>query len=142
MKMKPPHSTKKARIEIIPLIDVIFFLLATYVMISLSMTRLLGLEVEYPEAQQKQAVQDKDSDMVTIRITAEDRMLWNEDPITNPDEALPVLLEKYKRENPNPRVLISGEEAATFGKAVKILDIARELGYSPSQCSLNTKAVR
>lgn len=141
MKMKAPHPAKKARIEIIPLIDVIFFLLATFVMISLSMTRLLAMDVEYPEAQQKQAVQDKDSDMVTIRITAEDRLMWNEDPVSNL-EALSVLLEKYKRENPNPRVLISGEEAATFGTAVEILDMARDLDYLPSQCSLNTKAVR
>ncbi len=38
-------GAKKARIEIIPLIDIIFFLLATFVMVSLSMTQNQGVQV-------------------------------------------------------------------------------------------------
>ena len=39
---------KKARIEIIPLIDIMFFLLATFVMVSLSMVKNEGVSVMLP----------------------------------------------------------------------------------------------
>ena len=41
---------KRARIEIIPLIDIIFFLLATFIMVSLSMTKNQGVQVALPTA--------------------------------------------------------------------------------------------
>jgi len=41
---------KRAKIEIVPLIDVVFFLLATFVMVSLSMTRNQGMQVPLPSA--------------------------------------------------------------------------------------------
>ena len=41
---------KSARIEIIPLIDIIFFLLATFIMVSLSMTKNQGVQVALPTA--------------------------------------------------------------------------------------------
>ena len=40
MKFSPPGSRKRARIEIIPLIDVMFFLLASFIMVSLQMQKL------------------------------------------------------------------------------------------------------
>ena len=53
MKIPLPTSRRKARIEIIPLIDVIFFLLATFMMISLSMIevpqQLKELKAQDPE---------------------------------------------------------------------------------------------
>ena len=45
-----PRSTRRARIEIIPLIDIIFFLLATFVMVSLSMIQNRGIPVQLPAA--------------------------------------------------------------------------------------------
>ncbi|MDX2108823.1 MAG: biopolymer transporter ExbD [Verrucomicrobiota bacterium] len=138
MKMKAAHSTKKARIEIIPLIDVIFFLLATFVLISLAMTRLLGMPLEFPEATTKPPVGQEDTDMVTIKVTAEDKILWNNDPISY--DSLPIAIAKYKRENPNARILIQGEEASSFGIAVRILDESRNLGLT--QVSVQTKVAR
>lgn len=44
------YTFKKAKIEIVPLIDVVFFLLATFVMVSLSMTRNQGMQVALPTA--------------------------------------------------------------------------------------------
>lgn len=49
-KIPSPRSNKRARIEIIPLIDIIFFLLATFVMVSLSMVQNRGIPVTLPAA--------------------------------------------------------------------------------------------
>ena len=50
--ISPPVDSpkKKARIEIIPLIDVIFFLLATFVLFTLSLNKLASLPIDLPEA--------------------------------------------------------------------------------------------
>ena len=44
-------GVKKARIEIIPLIDVIFFLLATFVLFTLSLNKSQGLHVDLPSSE-------------------------------------------------------------------------------------------
>ena len=49
MKFKK-RAKKHAKIEVIPLIDVVFFLLATFVMVSLSMTKNEGITVNVPSA--------------------------------------------------------------------------------------------
>ncbi len=51
-------ARKRARIEIIPLIDIIFFLLATFVMVSLSMTKNQGVKVALPGAAAAQSLSD------------------------------------------------------------------------------------
>jgi len=48
--MRIPSVRRRARIEIIPLIDIIFFLLATFVMVSTSMIKNLGITVQLPVA--------------------------------------------------------------------------------------------
>ena len=45
MKLSSPIPPKKARIEIIPLIDIMFFLLACFMLVSLSMTQMRGMKV-------------------------------------------------------------------------------------------------
>ena len=44
------EGKKKARIEIIPLIDVIFFLLATFVLFTLSLDKIASIPVQLPKA--------------------------------------------------------------------------------------------
>ena len=88
-----PGGIKKARIEIIPLIDVVFFLLATFVMVSLSMTRNQGMSVALPTASTsgKQAESDKpvtltvlgpDGRTTTHRLVPDDRLLEEASTVT------------------------------------------------------------
>ena len=65
MKIPSPRPRKKARLEIIPLIDVIFFLLATFMMVSLSMAKINGVPVNLPSATTS-APLEKDSVVVTL----------------------------------------------------------------------------
>ena len=134
MKTHPPRPLKRARIEIIPLIDVIFFLLATFVLVSLSMTRLQGLDMEMPKAVAPQPGAAR-PEIVTIFVTPGGGLLWNSDPLRM--DQLPVRIQKYKRENPDPKILINGDEAAHFGQAVEVLDTVRGLGIS--KVSIETK---
>lgn len=48
MKIPAAHQRRRARIEIIPLIDIMFFLLATFVIVSLSMVKTKGSRCNCP----------------------------------------------------------------------------------------------
>jgi len=117
---------KKARIEIIPLIDVIFFLLATFILFTLSLNTTGGLQVSLPRTETAKARDPSAS--VTISVTAEGTIAWNKDPVTL-DEFL-LRLQTYKASEPNPKVLINGDENAYFSQAIYVFDEVRKSGIS------------
>ena len=69
MKMRSPIPKKHARIEIIPLIDIMFFLLASFMMVSLSQTHMKGIRVNLPSANTPPPPPDQPKDYVSIRVT-------------------------------------------------------------------------
>src|SRR6185436_9332060 len=112
---------KRARIEIIPLIDVIFFLLATFVLFTLSLNKSNGITVALPAA--KTGIPRDPNGTVTISVTDEGTVAWNKDIITL-DEFTQRLLQ-YKREQPDGRILINGDERSFFAQAIYVFDEAR-----------------
>jgi biopolymer transport protein ExbD len=121
-----PGGIKRARIEIIPLIDVIFFLLATFVLFTLSLNKSNGLPVELPKVVTGGDRNPEGS--VTVSVTAEGTIAWEKDPITL-DEFI-ARLQQYKLQNPDGRILINGDERAFFAQAVYVFDQARRAGFT------------
>ena len=117
---------KRARIEIIPLIDVIFFLLATFVLFTLSLNKTGGLAVKLPASETSQPRAAEGA--VTISITAEGTLAWDKEPVTL-DQFI-ARLQAYKQVEPNPRVLINGDEAAAFSQARYVVDEVRKAGIN------------
>ncbi len=60
MEVASPIPKKHARIEIIPLIDIMFFLLASFMMVSLSQTTMKGMKVMLPTGTSGQTQSKKD----------------------------------------------------------------------------------
>lgn len=117
---------KKARIEIIPLIDVIFFLLATFVLFTLALNKSEGLSgVMLPQSETGETRDPSDS--VTITVTEEGTLGWNKDPVTL-DEFL-ARLKTYKLSNPEGRILINGDDSAFFSQAIYVFDEVRKAGF-------------
>jgi biopolymer transport protein ExbD len=115
-------ATKKARIEIIPLIDVIFFLLATFVLFTLSLNKLQSIPVELPQAIPPRPGQEQ-PDTLIVQVSDQGTIFWNREPITRAD--LPNLLNAYKSSKLDPRVLVTGDTKALFGPVVDVLDQVR-----------------
>ena len=116
---------KKARIEIIPLIDVIFFLLATFVLFTLSLNKIQAVPVDLPQASANAAKPDEDTSVI-IQISDADSAFWNKEPISLSDVA--PRLASYKANTPNPRVLVTGDDRAKYGNVIKVLDEVRLAG--------------
>lgn len=126
--MKIPSASRKrrARIEIIPLIDIIFFLLATFVMVSLSMVKNQGIPVTLPKAATGQVQEREDSSTVTVTVTESNQVYLDKDLVTF--EMLPDRLAALQNRKPDLRVVFNGDELAYFGDVVKALDLARQAG--------------
>jgi biopolymer transport protein ExbD len=134
-KIKIP-ARKKARIEIIPLIDVIFFLLATFVLFTLSLNRIQSVPVDLPVAKPNSEPQPKD-DSITIQVSAEGSLFWNREPMEMAD--LPSRITAYKTQSEDPRVLVAGDEKARFGATVAVLDEVRKAGITKFSVETRTR---
>src|SRR5260370_24984532 len=101
MQISSPIPHKKARIEIIPLIDVMFFLLASFMMVSLSQTHMKGIRVNLPAAMALPPTEQKD--YVSIKV-----LEWN--TVTFDDQVVPddqVLHRLYQLHLANTFIKIS-----------------------------------
>lgn len=122
---KDASGKKKARIEIIPLIDVIFFLLATFVLFTLSLNKSAGIPVALPAAEKSHPRDPAGS--VTITVSPE-IIAWNKEPVTL-DQFI-ERIRQFHREHPEPdaKVLINGDENASFTQAIYVFDEVRKAG--------------
>ncbi len=123
-KVKIPVR-KKARIEIIPLIDVIFFLLATFVLFTLSLNRIQSVPVDLPVAAPPKDKPLKD-ESVTIQVSGDGAIFWNRELIDMNE--VPSRIAYYKSQTDDPRILIAGDEKARFGVTISVLDEVRKAG--------------
>ena len=125
MKVASPLPKKHARIEIIPLIDIMFFLLASFMMVSLSQTHMKGIRVNLP-APSAQPPDPNKKDFVAIRVSAGNNVYF--DGAMVPDgEVLPRLYQLHQA-NPDIKVSLSAEEQALHGDVIAVLDHVRSAG--------------
>jgi biopolymer transport protein ExbD len=133
MRIPLPVTRKRARIEIIPLIDIVFFLLAIFVMVSLSMVKNQGIAINLPSA--KTAAQEEPSTQVTITIAQDGQVYLDQAPVRFED--LPARLKQLRRSDPNLKIIINGDDQADFGRAIGTLDEVRRAGIN--KVSIRTK---
>jgi len=122
--MRSPIPKKHARIEIIPLIDIMFFLLASFMMVSLSQTHMKGIRVNLPSANSPPPPPNQVKDYVAIRVT-EGGTIYFDNVLVNYDDVLPKLFD-LQRQNPDVKVSLSAEPLATHGAVIDVLDKIRD----------------
>ncbi len=126
MKLHSPIPQKKARLEIIPLIDVMFFLLASFMMVSLTMTKQQTIKVNLPVAAASQP--DFKPDMINLAVSAAGDIYLDTNPVSLPD--LERTLAARRAAAPETPVYISGDAATRHADMVRVLDTVRRAGFS------------
>ncbi len=114
---------KEARIEVIPLIDVIFFLLATFVLFTLSLNRIQSIDINLPQAVPNAKPQDDEDKPITVQVSDNGNYYWNQELLSLPEVV--YRLGNYAAEEPNPRVLLTTDDLARYGDVVELLDKVR-----------------
>ena len=119
-----PVPIKRARIEIIPLIDIMFFLLAAFMLVSLTMINMKGIDVNLPTATSAQANNLPDFTIVSIDALMD---IYFEKEKVAKDDVLPRLQKLYES-NHNVRIFVRADKDATYQNVVFVLDKARTAG--------------
>jgi biopolymer transport protein ExbD len=126
MHIALPQSRRKARIEIVPLIDIIFFLLATFVLVSMSMVKNQGVPIRLPVAVSSKPV-DRGESMI-IRIDKDGAVTLDKKPY--PIDALNAPLTAFRSSKEDPKIVIQGDTDVAYGTVIAVLDAARRAGIS------------
>ena len=124
MKITSPIPRRRTRIVIIPLIDIMFFLLAAFMMVSLQMSRTANIKVNLPTA--SQARQDYKPDLINIAVDKAGAVWLEKKPITLPD--LSLVLSNRFRADTNLPVYISGDRDTLHGDMVNVYEAVRRAG--------------
>lgn len=123
MKLKTGFEGKKARIEMIPLIDIVFLLLVFFIYAMLSMTVQRGLKVSVPKSETGTVNQDE---YISITINSENELFFNKDKVNIND--LPNMILNVKKIKPDQKIFVNGDEETRLGVAIEILDLLRVHG--------------
>jgi len=126
MKIISPLPQKKARLEIIPLIDIMFFLLASFMLVSLSMTKQRTVSVNLPAAATGQA--NLKPDNISLAVNASGALFIEKQPIAL--EALEAMLKDKLKANKDLPLFISGDAATPHGAMIAVLDYVRRCGVT------------
>jgi biopolymer transport protein ExbD len=128
MRVRSPLPKKHARIEIIPLIDIMFFLLASFMMVSLSQTHMKGIPVNLPSANTPPPPPNEKKDYVSIRVTEGGLVYFDNAPVLDSD-VLPKLYQLHEA-NKDVKISLSAETLAMHGDVIGLLDKVRLAGIT------------
>jgi len=124
MKLSPLVRRKHCRIEIIPLIDIMFFLLASFMMVSLSMDQTQNIKVNLPFATQTQ--HDFKPDMLNIAVDKAGAVWFQKQQLSLPE--LSLVVSNRFRGDTNLPVYISGDLATLHGAMADVYEVVRNAG--------------
>lgn len=121
---KLPAESSEARIEIVPLIDILFFLLAAFMLVSLGLVNLKGVPVNLPVAAGTAPAVRTNLLSLSVDRTG---LLSLEGAAVGPSELAGLLVEA-RRSDPGVRVLLRGDQDARHGDVIRALDLVRGSG--------------
>jgi len=121
----PAFVKKKPRIEIIPMIDTMFFLLVFFMIATLSMTIQHGMPVSLPTAESST---DTIAEHVSLTLTREGLLYYNKEAITL--QELEIRLANLRRSSSDPSLLINADEEVQHGRVIKVMDLIRLSGIT------------
>jgi biopolymer transport protein ExbD len=140
LNSKLPTESAEARIEIIPLIDIMFFLLASFMLVSLSMVTLKTIKVNLPASASAPAANDSKKDVVDLSIDKSGALFL--DKQRTGDNDVVAKLAAMRARNPSLRVVISGDRYALHGDIIHALDLVRSAGIEKVSFEIRQKPVK
>jgi biopolymer transport protein ExbD len=127
MKIISPLPRKRGRIEIIPLIDIMFFLLAAFMVVSINKIKVKSLKVSLPTDVPVSQLEPKE-DFVSVSINAFGQVQIDKELITDGATLLPKLQAIFVK-NKDQKILISADKDARNGDVMAVLGKLRLAGF-------------
>src|SRR5712691_11451575 len=125
MRIGSPIPHKKARIEIIPLIDIMFFLLASFMMVSLSQVHVKGIKLNLPTGISGQTQSRRE--YVALSVDKNGDIYYDKQKV-EPNEVYEKML-KVRRISPHAKIFIRGDRDAYHGDVLRLIEQVRAAGF-------------
>ena len=124
MNLGSPVRRKHSRIEIIPLIDIMFFLLASFMMVSLNLDRMQNIKVNLPPA--TQAAHDFKPNMLNVTVDKTGKVWFQKRQVSL--STLGLVISNRFRVDTNLPVFISGDRDTLHGAMADVYEVVRGAG--------------
>lgn len=126
------HRRDELKIELTPLIDVVFLLLIFF-MVSTTFDKTNKLAVQLPEASSEPTLETK-QERIEITVDAKGQLYLNEQELVNTDlDTVRRTLQKATLKNPEIPILVSADKSAPFQAVITLMDAAAELDLAQLQ---------
>ena len=138
MTIGSPVPHKKARIEIIPLIDIMFFLLASFMMVSLSQVHMKGMKVTLPTGQSGQT-QSKQN-YISVSVDKNGNFYFDKQEMVY--DAMAQKLQQVHQADPEAKVFVRGDADTVHGNIIHLLDLLRSAGFFKISFEIKSEAAK
>ncbi|HST31048.1 MAG TPA: biopolymer transporter ExbD [Chthoniobacterales bacterium] len=139
MRVSSPIPHHKARIEIIPLIDIMFFLLASFMMVSLSQVHMKGMKVNLPSGQTGET--QAKNEYVSVSVDRDGHPYFDKEEMKSYDDLL-ARLKQVHDENPEAKVFIRGDADTVHFNIIRVLDVLRNAGFYKVAFEIKSEALK
>jgi biopolymer transport protein ExbD len=139
MYVTSPIPHKKARIEIIPLIDIMFFLLASFMMVSLSQVHMKGIKVNLPTGVSGQTQSKRD--YISVSVDKDGHYFFDKEEMPN-DQELQTRLVKVHESSPEAKVFLRGDRDTAHLNVSHLLDMLRAAGFYKISFEIKSEALK
>jgi biopolymer transport protein ExbD len=123
--IKSPVARKRARIEIVPLIDVMFFLLASFMMVSLTLQKAATKKMDLVQA--KTAHDDFKPSIINVAVDKGGQLLVGTNSVS-PEQLDKILSQAYQASAKTP-IFVTSDRSTSFSLVSVALDHIRRAGF-------------
>jgi len=138
MHVRSPIPHKKARIEIIPLIDIMFFLLASFMMVSLSQVHMKGIKVNLPSGSSGQTQTKRE--YISVSVDKDGHYFFDKDEVQ--DEELINRLRRVHESAPEAKVFVRGDRDSVHLNVTHALDMIRSAGFYKISFEIKSESLK
>ncbi|HEY9689936.1 MAG TPA: biopolymer transporter ExbD [Coleofasciculaceae cyanobacterium] len=123
MKINLDSQDQEIRIEIVPLIDVIFCILTFFILAAIGLTRQQAIGVDLPQASTGQTQMRK---LAMVTLSPSGQLYFQQSPVTK--DALLTQLQAFKQAQPDGTIVLYASQSAFYSDVVAVLDLLRSVG--------------
>ena len=138
MRVASPIPKKHARIEIIPLIDIMFFLLASFMMVSLSQVHMKGIKVNLPTGVSGETQSKRE--YISVSVDKDGHYFFDKDEVN--EQELQTRLIKVHQSSPEAKVFVRGDRDSAHLNVAHLLDYLRSVGYYKISFEIKSEALK
>ena len=138
MYVSSPIPHKKARIEIIPLIDIMFFLLASFMMVSLSQVHMKGIKVNLPVGSSGETQSKRD--YISVSVDSNGNFFFDKEEVKR--EEMQSRLQKVHQSSPEAKVFVRGDRDTVHGNIIQLLEMLRAAGFYKISFEIKSEALK